>query len=45
MAIAVVAAIDPAFIFPAVFTFSQALSEWGSFDSLFDLVAAAFLSA
>jgi len=42
IAIAVLAAMDAAFILPAVFTFRQALSEWGSFDSLFDLVAALF---
>ena len=30
---------------PAVTTFSQASSEWSRFDSLFDLVAALFLSA
>ena len=36
---------DTAFLIPAVLTFKQALGEWGSLDSLFDLVAAAFLSA
>jgi len=45
IAIAVLAAMDAAFVLPAVFTFRQALNEWGSFDSLFDLVAALFLSA
>jgi len=45
IAITVLAAMDAAFILPAVYTFRQALSEWGKFDSLFDLVAAAFLSA
>ena len=45
IAITVLAAMDAVFILPAVFTFRQALSEWGKFDSLFDLVAAAFLSA
>jgi hypothetical protein len=42
IAIAVLAAMDAAFILPAVFTFRQALSERGNFDSLFDLVAALF---
>ena len=45
VAIAVLAVMDTAFIIPAVITFKQAMSEWGSFDSLFDLVAALFLSA
>lgn len=45
IAIAVLAAMDAAFIYPAVFTFRQAMNEWGSFDTLFDLVAAVFLSA
>jgi len=45
IAIVVLAAMDAAFILPAVFTSRQALAEWGSFDSLFDLVAAVFLSA
>ena len=45
IAIAVVAALDAAFIIPAVITFGQAMSEWSRFDSLFDLVAALFLSA
>ena len=45
VAIAVLAAMDIAFIIPAVTTFSQAMTEWARFDSLFDLVAAIFLSA
>lgn len=43
--IVVLAAMDAAFLFPAVTTFNQAMHEWGSLDSLFDLVAALFLSA
>lgn len=45
IAIAVLAAMDAAFIIPAIITSRQAMAEWGSFDSLFDLVAALFLSA
>jgi hypothetical protein len=45
VAIAVLAAMDAAFIIPAIITFKQAMNEWGSYDSLFDLVAALFLSA
>jgi len=45
MAITLVAAMDAAFIIPAVLTFRQAMAEWGTYDSLFDLVAALFLSA
>ena len=45
VAIAIVAAMDAAFLFPAVYTFRQALSEWRAYDSLFDLVGALFLSA
>ncbi len=41
----VLAAMDAAFIIPAIITSRQAMAEWGSFDSLFDLVAALFLSA
>ncbi len=44
-AIAVLAAFDAAFLIPAIFTFNQASAEWGRLDSLFDLVAALFLSA
>ena len=39
------AALDAAFLLPAVFTFRQAAGEWSRFDSLFDLVGALFLSA
>lgn len=45
IAITVLAAMDIAFIIPAVTTFNQAMTEWGRFDSLFDLVTAIFLSA
>jgi len=45
IAIGVVAVMDVIFLIPAVTTFSQASSEWSRFDSLFDLVAALFLSA
>jgi hypothetical protein len=45
VAIAVVAAFDIAFLIPAILSFGQAAREWGSFDSLFDLVGAIFLSA
>jgi hypothetical protein len=45
VAILVLAAMDAAFTWPAVFTFKQAMAEWSSFNSLFDLVAALFLSA
>ena len=36
---------DAAFLIPAVITFKQAMHEWGSFNSLFELLAAVFLSA
>lgn len=45
VAIMVLAVMDAAFLIPAILTFNQAAGEWGSFNSLFDLVAAAFLSA
>jgi len=45
VAIAILAAFDAVFMIPAIITFNQALTEWGRFDSLFDLVAALFLSA
>jgi hypothetical protein len=45
LAIGVVAAFDLVFLIPAIITFGQAAQEWGGFDSLFDLVAAIFLSA
>ena len=43
--IGIVAAIDAAFLAPAVMTFGQAAAAWMNFDSLFDLVIAIFLSA
>ncbi|MFC1689170.1 DUF6498-containing protein [Pseudomonadota bacterium] len=45
VAIGVIAVMDVIFLIPAVTTFSQASSQWSRFDSLFDLVAALFLSA
>lgn len=45
IAIAVVAALDAIFFIPAIAAFTQAASHWGSFDSLFDLVFAVFMSA
>ncbi len=45
VAIAVLAAFDAVFLIPAITTFQQAAAEWARFDSLFDLVAAAFLTA
>ena len=36
---------DAIFVIPAVGTFQQAMTEWAKLDSLFDLVAAVFLSA
>ena len=45
VAIGILAAMDAAFLFPAITTLNQAISEWSTFDSLFDLVAALFLSA
>ena len=36
---------DAIFVIPAVGTFQQAMTEWVKLDSLFDLVAAVFLSA
>ena len=45
VAIAILAVMDIIFLIPAVITFQQAIAEWGRFDSLFDLVAALFLSA
>jgi len=44
-AIVVVAAMDAAFLFPAIYTFRQAVAEWSAYDSLFDLVGALFLTA
>jgi hypothetical protein len=45
VAIGVLAAFDLVFLVPAVITFRQAAGEWSRFDSLFDLVAALFLSS
>jgi putative flippase GtrA len=45
LAIAILVAMDVIFLWPAITTFNQAVREWGHYDSLFDLVAAAFLSA
>ena len=45
VAIAVLAAFDAAFLIPAVITLRQAWDAWSRFESLFDLVAAVFLSA
>jgi len=45
LAIAILVAFDLAFLIPAVITVRQAASEWSSFNGLFDLVAALFLSA
>jgi hypothetical protein len=45
IAIAILAAFDLAFLIPAVLTIQQATAEWNSFNGLFDLVAALFLSA
>jgi len=44
-AIAVLAVMDIIFAIPAIGTFSQAMTEWGQIESLFDLVIAIFLSA
>jgi hypothetical protein len=45
IAIGVLAAFDAAFLIPAVTTFRQAWDAWSRFESLFDLVAAVFLTA
>jgi len=45
VAIGVLAVFDAAFIVPAVLTFNQAADAWSRLDSLFDLVAAIFLTA
>jgi hypothetical protein len=45
LAIGILAAMDTAFIIPAVLTFQQAATQWGKLDGLFDLVIAVFLSA
>ena len=45
IAIGILAAMDAVFLFPAITTLGQAIGEWSRLDSLFDLVAAVFLSA
>lgn len=45
VAIVALAVFDVAFLIPAVTTFRQAWDAWSRFESLFDLVAAVFLSA
>lgn len=45
VAIGVLAVMDVVFLIPAITTFSTASGAWSGFDSLFDLVAALFLSA
>ena len=45
IAILILAAMDIVFLLPAIATFGEAASEWARQESLFDLVAAIFLSA
>ena len=45
VAIAILAVMDIIFLIPAILTFREVIGEWGSFDSLFDLVGALFMSA
>ena len=45
VAIAILTVMDIIFLIPAIVTLKQVIGEWGKFDSLFDLVAALFLSA
>lgn len=45
IAIAILAALDIAFIIPAVGVFSNASQTWDGFEDLFDLVTAIFMSA
>lgn len=45
IAILIVAVFDLIFIVPAVLTFREAATAWSSFNDLFDLVGALFLSA
>ena len=45
VAIAILAVMDIIFLTPAILTFREVIGEWGSFDSLFDLVGALFMSA
>ena len=45
VAIAILTVMDIIFLIPAIITLKQVIGEWGKFDSLFDLVAALFLTA
>lgn len=45
VAIAILAAMDVAFLVPAFITFNQVSSSFGQFNSLFDLVGIVFMSA
>ncbi len=45
VAIGLLAVFDIAFIIPAILTFNQAADAWAGLNSLFDLVAAVFLTA
>ncbi len=45
VAIVILAVMDVIFLIPAAITFQQAITEWGRFDSLFDLVSALFHTA
>ena len=45
VAIGILAAFDAVFIIPAISVFQQAVTSWGKFDDLFDLVAALFSTA
>ena len=45
VAIAFLAVMDVIFLIPAILTFREVIGQWGSFDSLFDLVGALFMSA
>ena len=45
IAIGVLLVVDLVFLFPAVTTLRQAAQEWSSFEDLFDLVSALFMSA
>ena len=45
VAITILAVMDIIFLTPAILTFREVIGEWGSFDSLFDLMGALFMSA
>ena len=45
VAIAALTAMTAVFLFPAIMAFNQAAASWASLNSLFDLVAALFISA